>query len=190
MYDVVIIGGGPAGQSAALFTSKAGKATLIIDDAKGLTQKAWVRNHYGVDDVAGGDLVKVGHQQAAKFGTEFVKAKVKNIIQSGEGFTIETEEGENYQAQQVILATGANQKLAQDIGLETKDGQEPYVKTVIVVDAEGRTSLKGIWAAGTAGGVSVHTIVTSGDGARVAINLLSELEGKRYVDHDVLDKKK
>jgi alkyl hydroperoxide reductase subunit AhpF len=76
--------------------------------------------------------------------------------------------------------------LAETVGLETRDGSEPYVKKVVVVDEDGRTSMKGIWAAGTAGGVSVHTIITSGDGARVAVNLLSELKGERHVDHDSL----
>ncbi len=50
----------------------------------------------------------------------------------------------------------------------------------------GKTNIEGIWAAGTCAGVSVHTIITAGDGAKVAINLISELNGERYVDHDVL----
>ena len=43
-----------------------------------------------------------------------------------------------------------------------------------------------MWAAGTIAGVSVHTIITAGDGARVAINLISQSKGERHVDHDVL----
>lgn len=43
-----------------------------------------------------------------------------------------------------------------------------------------------MWAAGTAADVSVHTIVTAGDGARVAINVISEQKGERWVDHDIL----
>lgn len=186
MYDVLIVGGGPAGQSAAIFTSKAGKKTLVLDDGKGLTQRAWVRNHYGVEDIAGGDLVAIGRKQAESFGTEFKKANVINIVRDGDVFKAHTEEGEMYEAKHVILATGANTRLAETIGLETKPGVEPYVKKTIAVDGEGRTSQPGIWAAGTAGGVSVHTIITSGDGARVAVNLLSELEGSRHVDHDSL----
>ncbi|HET7628212.1 MAG TPA: FAD-dependent oxidoreductase [Bacillales bacterium] len=186
MYDILIVGGGPAGQSAAIFTAKAGKKTLILDDAKGLTQRAWVRNHYGVQDAKGGDLVEEGHKQTEQFGAEVKKATVTNIVKEGDTFKAETKDGDTYEASYVILTTGANQKLAETIGLETKDGVEPYVKKVVVTDEEGRTSTKGIWAAGTAGGVSVHTIITSGDGARVAVNLLSELKGERHVDHDSL----
>ncbi|MNN66574.1 hypothetical protein D3C81_1821590 [compost metagenome] len=70
--------------------------------------------------------------------------------------------------------------------METKDGTEPRIKTVVAVDAEGRTNIAGIWAAGTVAGVSVHAIITAGDGAKVAINIISELNGARYVDHDLL----
>jgi len=60
------------------------------------------------------------------------------------------------------------------------------VKTIYDVDADGKTNIEGVWAAGTCAGVSMHTIITAGDGAKVAINIISELNGERYVDHDVL----
>ena len=59
---------------------------------------------------------------------------------------------------------------------------------VVDVDREGRTSVPGVWAAGTAAGLSVHTIITAGDGARVAINLISGTKGERHVDHDAMPK--
>jgi thioredoxin reductase (NADPH) len=73
--------------------------------------------------------------------------------------------------------------------VKTKPGTEPRIKTIIDVDENGRTNIDGIWAAGTVAGVSVHTIITAGDGAKVAINIISELNGERYVDHDVLKTK-
>jgi thioredoxin reductase (NADPH) len=48
MYDVVIVGAGPAGASAALFTAKAGKKTLVLDNDKSVTKRAWIENHYGL----------------------------------------------------------------------------------------------------------------------------------------------
>jgi hypothetical protein len=47
----------------------------------------------------------------------------------------------------------------------------------------------GIWAAGIVAGNSVHTIITAGDGARVAINIISARNGQRYVWHDVVPPK-
>lgn len=86
----------------------------------------------------------------------------------------------------MILATGVLTDLPEKMGLKTKPATEPRIKTILDVDANGKTSIEGIWGAGTVAGVSVHTIVTAGDGARVAINVISELNQERYVDHDVL----
>ncbi len=185
MYDILIIGAGPAGASAALFAAKAGKKTIVVDHDKSITKRAWVENHYGVMEISGPDLVELGKKQAAKFGAEIVADTVVNISKTDYGFTVETE-GLHYEAGQVILATGLSVELAEKVGLETKDGTEPRIKTVFAVDIDGRTNVEGIWAAGTAAGVSVHTIITAGDGAKVAINVISHLNGARYVDHDVL----
>lgn len=189
MYDVVIIGAGPAGASAALFAAKAGKKTLVIDNDKGMTKRAWVENHYGVPEIAGPDLIETGKKQAAKFGAEIVADTAVHIASAGDGLTVKTEQNGEYAAKHVILATGISVELAERIGIETKPGTEPRIKTVIRVDAEGKTSMDRVWAAGTCAGVSVHTIITAGDGAKVAINVISALNGERYVDHDVLQPK-
>ncbi|MEH7124617.1 FAD-dependent oxidoreductase [Bacillus sp. JJ1532] len=185
MYDITIIGAGPAGGSAALFAAKAGKKVLVIDNDKSVTKRAWLENHYGVLEISGPDLVEVGKKQAAKFGAEIVEASVENIEKSEAGFAVQTD-NQTYESKHVILATGFLTDLAEKAGLKTKDGTEPRVKTIFDVDAAGKTNIDGIWAAGTAAGVSVHTIITAGDGAKVAINVISELNGERYVDHDVL----
>jgi thioredoxin reductase (NADPH) len=185
MYEIAIIGGGPAGSSAAIFTAKAGKKTLVIDSDQSVTKRAWLENFYGVDEISGPDVVEIGKKQAAKFGAEFVNAKATKLT-AGDGFiTIETE-GETYQAGHVILATGMLVDLAEASGIRTKPGTEPRIKTVIDATPEGKTNLDNIWVAGTAAGVSMHVIITAGDGAKVAINVISELNGERYVDHDVL----
>lgn len=185
MFDVLIVGAGPTGASAALFTAKAGKKTLVIDNDKSVTKRAWIENHYGVAEITGPDLIETGKKQASKFGAEIVQATVSNISKTESGFKVETDQGE-YVATYVILATGMATDLAETVGLTTKPGTEPRIKTVLDVDAAGKTNIDGIWAAGTVAGVSMHTIITAGDGAKVAINVISELNGERYVDHDVL----
>ncbi|WHY66124.1 FAD-dependent oxidoreductase [Neobacillus sp. SuZ13] len=185
MFDVLIVGAGPTGASAALFTAKAGKKTVVIDNDKSVTKRAWIENHYGVAEITGPDLVETGKKQATKFGAEIVQATVSNISKTETGFKVETEQGE-FEAKHVILATGMSVDLAEAAGLTTKPGTEPRIKTVLAVDAAGKTNIDGIWAAGTVAGVSMHTIITAGDGAKVAINVISEINGVRYVDHDVL----
>lgn len=185
MYDIVVVGAGPAGGSAAVFAAKAGKKTLVIENDKSVTKRAWMENHYGILEIAGPDLIETGKKQASKFGAEIVQATVTNVNKTEAGLKVETDQGE-YEAKHVILATGFAVDLAEKIGLNTKDGTEPRVKTIIDVDANGKTNVDGIWAAGTVAGVSVHTIITAGDGAKVAVNVISELNGERYVDHDIL----
>ena len=187
MYEIAIIGAGAAGASAALFTAKAGKKTLLLDSNKSMTARAWLENHYGVEAIEGPALTAIGHKQAVKFGAELKEETVTNITGEAGAFVIETENG-SYEAAYVIIATGALTNLAETIGIETKDHREPRFKTAIAVNEDGETSKKGIYAAGAVAGVSVHTIVTAGDGARVAINVISEINGERYVDHDVLKK--
>ncbi len=188
MYDIAVIGAGPAGASAAIFAAKAGKKTLVIDNDKGVTKRAWIKNHYGVTEITGPDLVETGKQQAMQYGAEIVQDTAVNIVKEEDGFRIETETNQ-FKARHVIIATGFSTELAEKIGLKTKPGTEPRVKTILEVDADGKTNIEGIWGAGTIAGVSVHTIITAGDGAKVAINVISELNGERYVDHDVLPAK-
>ena len=185
MVDILIIGAGPAGASAAIFAAKSGKKTILIDNEKSMTKRAWLENHYGINEISGPDLVDTGIKQAIKYGAELITDTVINIVSSGEGYKVETETQE-YQAKHVIFSTGVATDLAEKVGLKLIPGTEPRIKTIIEVDQEGRTNKKGIWAAGTIAGVSVHTIVTAGHGAAVAINIISELNGERYVDHDVL----
>lgn len=189
MYDVIVIGAGPAGASAALFAAKAGLKTLVVDDDKGMTKRAWVENHYGVPAIGGSELVETGKKQAEKFGAELVAAKATAVAREGDVVVVRTENGAAYSARHVILATGASVELAEASGIRTRPGTEPRIKTVLDVDPQGRTNVPCVWAAGTCAGVSVHTIITAGDGAKVAINVISELKGQRYVDHDVLQPK-
>ncbi|MBX5467999.1 MAG: FAD-dependent oxidoreductase [Firmicutes bacterium] len=184
MYDVAVIGAGPAGASAAIFLAKAGLKTVVFDNGLSVTRRALIKNHYGAPDIIGPDLVDRGKEQAAALGAEMVSASVEDVRREEDHFTLATNQGA-YAAREVIFATGLYTDLAERIGLRTKPGTEPRIKTIIEVTAEGRTSIDGIWAAGTVAGVSMHTIITAGDGAKVAINLLSARKGERYVDHDV-----
>lgn len=186
MRDLAIVGGGPAGASAAVFAARAGLDTVVIDADKGITRKADLNNHLGFPDgIPGPELVELGRAHAVKSGAEWVEGSVTSVTKADDGFVLGTDDGE-VSAQEVLLTTGVLTSLAESLGLETQPGTEPRIATTFVVDAEGRTAVPGVWAAGTAGGASVHTIVTAGDGARVAINLISARTGERHVDHDVL----
>jgi thioredoxin reductase (NADPH) len=109
-YDVVIIGGGPAGATAAIYTSRAGLSTLVID--KGLTAGALgitgkIANYPGIlDDVSGVELLERMRTQARSFGAKFVSGRVIGVDLMAEVKTVFGNAG-NYAAQAVVIATGS-----------------------------------------------------------------------------------
>jgi len=186
-FDVAVIGGGPAGASAATFTARAGLQTVVIDADAGMTRRAMLNNHLGFPEgISGPELVDNGKAQAQRAGATIVPGKVMSLDSGADGFVARTEDGQTFETKQVILTLGANTELAKTLGMTLREGTEPRIREVIQTDAQGRTSMPGVWAAGTIAGASVHTIITAGDGARVAINLISEGKGERHVDHDAM----
>jgi len=110
-YDVVIIGGGPAGLSAGIYTARARLATLLIE--KGgiggqIINSEMVENYPGfTSGISGIDLTQAMHQQAAKFGLETLYDEVTGIKVTGKQKTVITSQG-NFTAKAVIIAGGSD----------------------------------------------------------------------------------
>lgn len=187
-YELVIVGGGPSGASAGIFAGRARLRTAVIDNGDSLTQRALVYNHLGLPDgVTGPELAELGRRHAVKCGAEWIDDEVTSLSVQDDAVTLDTAAGRTLHARDVLLAQGVNATLASEAGIATEAGREPWIKTVVTVDSIGRTSVPHVWAAGTLAGTSVHTIIVAGDGARVAINVISAQRGERHVDHDTLE---
>ena len=112
--NVVVIGSGPAGLTAALYTARANLAPLVIEglEAGGqLMITTAVENFPGFSDgIMGPDLMAAMRAQAARFGAELVRGNVSAVDLSKQPFTVTTEDGVVH-AHTVIVATGASAKL-------------------------------------------------------------------------------
>ena len=114
-YDVVIIGGGPAGLTAGLYTARARLKSLLIE--KGLpgglvTTTEWVENYPGFEEgIMGVELAQKMEKQAVRFGLEIIQGTVMDISSNKKIKGISLEGDLHYEAKTIILATGAHPRL-------------------------------------------------------------------------------
>ena len=125
MYDAVIVGGGPAGLSAAIYLARAKCKVLVIEKEKvggQITITADVVNYPGTGKISGSELAAQMEEQARGFGAEFVEAEVIGLKLDQDIKELETTAG-TVEALSVILATGANPRKVGFYGEKTFQGR-------------------------------------------------------------------
>lgn len=118
MYDVIIIGAGAAGLTAAIYTARKALKTLIISiDIGGQTNlTSWIENYPGVDPMHGALLMKKFEDQAKGFGSQLIFGKVAKIDKiNDKHFSVKLFTGENFETKTIILAFG---KVPKSLGVK------------------------------------------------------------------------
>ncbi len=170
-YDVIIVGGGAAGLSAAIYSCRKKLKTLVISvDIGGqnlLTDS--IENYPGYTEMSGSKLMDTFFSQAQKFGANFVSGKAGSLKKiKGGGFEIGLTNGETYHARSVIIAAG---KIARNLGIP---GEEKFVgrgvSTCATCDAPFAKKRK-------------VAVIGGGNSALEAAELLSKFADKIYIVH-------
>lgn len=177
--DVVIVGDGPGGLSAALFLARAGKQVVVYGQDKTAMHAAMLNNYLGIQQITGTDFQKVARAQVEQSGARVVDDHVTAVAQQGDTFQVSLEGGEPTQCSHLILSEGKSPKLAQMLGIDWDEASG------VSTDVHGLTSVARVYAVGrqVRPGRS-QAIISAGDGAAAAIDILSREQGEAVTDWD------
>ena len=182
MADVIVVGDGPGGLSAALFLAKREMDVVVFGQDGTPMHKAMLYNYLGIKEMTGPEFQRLAREQVGGFGARIIDAEVTGGEKTGSGFAVTTADGQRHEATYLIIATGAKVPLVDDLGPEM-DGEE------MKADRDGRTSVSGLYAVGwSARRDKIQAIISAGDGAAAALDILSAEAGKDVHDFDVLSK--
>ena len=117
IYDLMIIGGGPAGLSAGLYAARARLSAAVLTDGGGqVTSTSEIENYLGIETIDGFELDRLFTEHAVKMGAKIIRGRAEALSDGGEIKTIKTRDGE-LSARAVILAMGATHR---ELGLESE----------------------------------------------------------------------
>ena len=188
--DVLVVGGGVAGLTAATFTARAGLDTLVVDAGESiLTRNAHLENlpgfPLGVDPRRFLDLLR---EQADENGVRRRRGRVRDVDFRGGAFEVTgtTEDGRPDADEQwtlrtdvVVASSWADASYLDEVGVETRAaGSKRYV----VVDDYGRSSVDGVYAAGRLTEKYHQAVVAAGHGAEVGLTVVHDSDTPYYND--------
>ncbi|MFC7204060.1 FAD-dependent oxidoreductase [Haloferax namakaokahaiae] len=186
--DVLVVGGGVAGLTAATFLARAGLDTLVVNDGESIVRRnAHLENvpgfPAGVNSHLFTDLLS---EQADRSGAEQRTGRVVAVDVVGTAeepkfdVTVETADGETtITATRLLAASWSDASYLEDTGVELRAaGSKTYIDT----DELGRTAVEGIYAAGRLTEIYHQTVVAAGDAAETAITLVHDSNTPFYND--------
>jgi hypothetical protein len=185
-HDVVIVGGGPAGCSAGIFTARAGLDTVVFDRGRSsISRCAHLENYLGFP--AGIDIetfYDLMHDHARTAGCEIVSDLVESVGRrdDGAGFVVQRQEGEPVTARRVVAATrydgeymrGLDDDDAAMFETHEHNGEEHEHFDGEYADHDGTTPVEGLYVASPSEEADMQAIVAAGRGGRVARRVVAD----------------
>jgi thioredoxin reductase len=180
MAETIVIGDGPGGLSAALFLAKNGMPVVVLGQDKTAMNHARLRNYLGIPDILGSDFQNTARQQVTDLGARLRDERVEGVAAAeGGGWVVTLANGERLAARYLVLSEGKGPRLAKQLGLTFDENYG------IATDKNAKSSLDGVYIVGrSARPGRSQAVISAGDGAAAAIDILSRLKGENFVDWD------
>jgi thioredoxin reductase len=124
-YDVVVVGGGAAGLSAALVLGRSRRSVLVIDAGEPRNAAAaHMHNYLGREGASPAELLRTGREEVARYGVKVRAARVSSAVRTGGGFELGLDGGGRVSARRLVLATGVVDVLPDVPGLAERFGRD------------------------------------------------------------------
>lgn len=183
MADVLIIGDGPGGLSAALFLAKNDMDVTVFGQNKTFMHDAMLYNYLGIPKMTGTEFQEISRKQVEGFGGKILDVEVTEIETGGTEFSVSTASGDKHQGKYLIVATGFEEALVETLGLGTDSNND----NAIIADREGKTAIENLYVIGwLTRGQRTQAIISAGEGAAAALSILSTETGRDVHDFDVV----
>ncbi|WP_207592381.1 FAD-dependent oxidoreductase [Halomontanus rarus] len=189
-HDVVVVGGGPSGCAAGVFTARDGLDTVVFDRGRSSIQRcAYLENYLGFP--AGIDietLYGLIHDHARQAGCEIVSDLVESVdrVDDGEGFVVARQEGEPVTARRVVAATRYDGEYMRGLDDEAAmfethehDGEEHEHFDKSYAESDGTTPIDGLYVASPYGETGYQASMAAGRGTRVGITVVEDARRER-----------
>ncbi|MDT9700569.1 NAD(P)/FAD-dependent oxidoreductase [Streptomyces sp. P17] len=121
-YEVIVIGGGAAGLSAALVLGRARRRTLVVDAGEPRNApSAHMQGYLSRDGMSPAEFLAIGREEITRYGVELVRDRAVDVT---EGFTVTLESGRTVRARRLVIATGLRDELPDVPGLAGRFGRD------------------------------------------------------------------